>query len=128
MGTPGTFADDARERILDRLEAGEALTQICKDDDLPSAPTFLRWCDKDEELAKQYARASQLGYDAMADQALREAREAKDAATGRLAFDAARWWLGKRAPKKYGEKVSLGGDKDNPIVTKLVREIVRPNA
>ncbi len=113
------FADDCRQVILDRLESGEALTKICKDDGLPSAPTFLRWCDKEQGLAEQYARATQLGYDARAEQAVEDAKSAKDAALGRLAFDADRWWLGKRAPKKYGEKLELSGDADNPMNHKI---------
>lgn len=115
------FADDCRQTILDRLESGEALTAICKDDDLPSAPTFLRWCDKEPELAEQYARATQLGYDARAEQAVEDAKNAKDAALGRLAFDADRWWLGKRAPKKYGDRLQLAGDEETPLKVEIIR-------
>lgn len=124
------FAEDCVTTILTRLESGEALTRICKDEGLPSAPTFLGWCDKDARLAEQYARATQLGYDAMADQALQDAKTAEDPSKGRLAFDAARWWLGKRAPKKYGEKVAHvgGGEDDAPIAfTKIERVIVDPS-
>lgn len=103
--------------ILDRLTAGEPLTIICKTEGLPAASTFLGWCDEDVSLAEQYARATQLGYDAMADEALQEAKDATDPAKGRLAFDARRWWLGKRHPKKYGERTILAGDKDAPIET-----------
>lgn len=97
------------EIILERLIEGTPLTTICKADDLPAASTFLGWCDEDAELAERYARASQVGHDALADKALEEARTATDAQLARLAFDAARWWLGKRAPKKYGDKIEHTG-------------------
>lgn len=112
----GDFADDCVEQILKRLEAGEALTRICKDTPRYPAPsTFLLWCDKDKELAEQYARASLAGYHRKADDALEAAENAEDAAKGRLAFDAARWWLGKRAPKVYGDKTLIGSDPENPL-------------
>lgn len=97
--------ESCSETILSRLVEGEALTIICKDEGLPAASTFLQWCDEDSALAEQYARATQIGYDAKADEALADAEKAEgDPQQKRLAFDARRWWLGKRAPKKYGDK------------------------
>lgn len=92
--------------ILERLETGEPLSIICRDVGLPAHSTFLGWCDEDTSLADRYARATQTGFDAKADQALEEAEAAGgDPQQKRLAFDARRWWLGKRAPKKYGERI-----------------------
>ena len=47
-------------------------------------------------------------------------------ARNRLRVDARKWYAGKLSPKKYGEKLALSGDADNPIhmVTRIERVIV----
>lgn len=47
----------------------------------------------------------------------------------RLRYDARKWYVGKLAPKLYGDKTILAGDEDNPIqaeVTQITRRIIRP--
>jgi hypothetical protein len=98
------------EHILERLRQGDSLRAICNAEDMPAASTFLDWCDADPALLERYSTATQLGYDLKADEALEEAekaRKAEEVPAARLAFDARRWWLGKRAPKKYGDRMDL---------------------
>lgn len=139
------WGNDDRARfckeMLERLEDGEAPRSICKfewvgEDDarelkprkpgtFPAASTFLDWHKQDEEFGRQYDTATQLGFDMMADEAMREAATATDAGLGRLRFDAKRWWLGKRCSKRYGDKVQHGSDPDNPLAfTVIERRIV----
>ncbi len=49
----------------------------------------------DDEFDAQITRAREVGYQLRADRAILEAKCAEDAAKGRLAFDAERWYLGK---------------------------------
>lgn len=39
----------------------------------------------------------------------------------RLRVDARKWYASKLAPKKYGDKLELGGNKDSPLVVEIVR-------
>lgn len=51
--------------------------------------------DDDDEFTGQITRAREIGYQVRADRAIADAKSAEDAAKGRLAFDAERWYLGK---------------------------------
>jgi len=87
--------DDVREQILDRLRNGESLISICKSDGFPSARTVQRWQNDDEEFDVAVTHAREEGFHYLAEQARIRAQTAEDAAKGRLAFDADRWYLGK---------------------------------
>lgn len=41
------------DEILDRIACGEALINICQDDNLPGYSTFNRWCREDADLLAQ---------------------------------------------------------------------------
>jgi hypothetical protein len=83
---------------------------------------------KDKEFAQRFAEAREIGTDCIADDAL-EIIDTEPAMTGgdNPKYDSAHVaWLRNRAeyrlkllakwdPKRYGEKLSLGGDKENPI-------------
>lgn len=85
----------SRETIVDRLAEGESLSSICRDKDMPCWRTVHNWMNDDEDFAAQVTRAREVGYQLRADRAILEAKSAEDAAKGRLAFDAERWYLGK---------------------------------
>ncbi len=87
--------DDVRQIIIERLAEGESLSTICRDSDMPNWSTVWRWEKDDAEFAQEVTRAREIGYAKRADDALIAAKSASDAALGRLAFDAERWYLGK---------------------------------
>ena len=37
----------------------------------------------------------------------------------RIQIDARKWLMSKMAPKKYGDKIQVGGDENNPINVKF---------
>jgi U3 small nucleolar RNA-associated protein 14 len=87
--------DDVRERILERLREGESLSAICRDKDMPSRETVRLWQKDDEEFDLAVTRAREDGFEKRAADAVLAAKACDDAAKGRLAFDAERWYLGK---------------------------------
>lgn len=86
---------EVRETILAELEKGRSLLSICKDEGLPSARTVQRWMEDDAEWSVAVTRAREEGFHYLAELARINAQTAEDAAKGRLAFDADRWYLGK---------------------------------
>lgn len=107
-GSGVIYGQDERNRILQRLEDGESLRSICKDETLPDERTVRRWADEDEVFAPQYARARNLALDNMAEDVIAIADDKEgDAARDRLRFDARRWYLSKLAPKRYGDRVAV---------------------
>lgn len=82
------------------------MRSVVTDKDMPSWATVWRWLDADESFRAQYARARELQAHAIAEMAMQEAEAAEDAKTGRLAFDARKWFAAKVAPKTYGDKIT----------------------
>jgi hypothetical protein len=89
------FADDIIAELLERLADGVSMATVCAEPRMPDQSTIWRWSKADDELAKDIARAREVGYFARAEKAVADAKTAPDAAKGRLAFDAERWYLGK---------------------------------
>jgi hypothetical protein len=68
-------------------------------------------------------RARELGADVIAETAVAEAiapMGPEDVQRARLAFDARRWFVGKLAPKKYGDRVhqEVSGPGGGPVETR----------
>lgn len=143
-GRPSGFTQAIADAICERLIGGESLRTICLDADMPSATSVFRWLANDERAAfrEQYARAREAQAERMAEEILQIADEevtmvkrskhqpgaADDGEDGdvevvfdatavqrnRLRVDARKWLASKLAPKKYGEKIAVGGADDLP--------------
>jgi hypothetical protein len=89
------MSDDVRQTILAQLMEGRSLVSICRDKGMPNRSTVQRWQADDPDFDAAVTHAREEGYILRADQAVLKAQTAEDAAKGRLAFDADRWYLGK---------------------------------
>jgi hypothetical protein len=87
--------DTIAEPLCERLAEGKSLVEVCKADDMPCVRTVQSWANDDEDFSAQITRAREVGYLIRADAAVAAAKIAEDAAKGRLALDAERWYLGK---------------------------------
>ena len=119
-GRPSLYTQEIADLICTGISEGKSLRSLCVAEDMPSEATVRRWVIDDlEGFSAQYTRARDIGLDCRADALVEDAKIAKDAALGRLSFDADRWYLSKLAPKRYGDKIAhVGGDPesgDRPI-------------
>jgi hypothetical protein len=89
------MSEQQRSEILKRLIEGESLSLICRSSGMPDRRTVQRWQNEDEEFDAAVTRAREDGFEVRAAEAVSDAKRAEDAAKGRLAFDAERWYLGK---------------------------------
>lgn len=142
------FSPALAESICLRMAEGESLRKICLDKKMPDKATVMRWLDSNKDFRDQYARARELQADLLVDQMLEIADTPQEGVktkvsddgttettTGdmiehrRLRVDVRKWYAGKVAPKKYGDKLALGGAEDlGPMqFTEVVRTIVRPD-
>ena len=113
------------DRIVERLSEGESLSSICRDREMPAWSTVHEWMDNDSNFSGRITRAREHGYAFRAEKAIAEAKSAKDAALGRLAFDAERWYLGKLS-NAFSDKVKhVGGDPGDAPINLKVEEIRR---
>lgn len=127
-GRPVTYTRDVADVICDRLADGMTLREICRGDGMPPESTVRMWATDDRDgFAARYARARELGYQAMADELMEIAddgtndwmkRQMQDGSTGdvenhealarsRLRVDTRKWMLSKVLPKVYGDKLDL---------------------
>jgi hypothetical protein len=107
--------------ICTHVASGESLASFAKARDFPYV-TVLDWIEADKIRAENYARAK----DARADLTFDELDDVSTQAVGakttvevqglRLKSDNIKWKLARMAPKKYGEKVQVGGADDLPPV------------
>lgn len=125
MPYPTKRTPEVVEEILQRLSDGEPLAVICRSDKkFPHPNVWLRWVDDDEELSIAYARARDVGADAIAVQALEildaeperviEYDDQGNTKAGRIDSAAVAWarnraeirlkLLAKWNPKKYGDR------------------------
>lgn len=99
-----------------------------------SQRTVLDWIEKDEVRSAHYARArderAELVFESLddiGDQAV-TAESAVEVAGLRLKADNIKWKLARMNPKKYGDKLAVGGADDLPPVqiTEIQRKIIDP--
>ena len=133
MGRPSKYNPEIAAEICERLSDGEPLRKICRDEHMPAWRTVYDWLAKDEELSALVAHARDVGYDAMAEELLEISDTMHYGETivegGKNPLITTADMLGHRKlrietrlkllacwnPAKYGNKVQVGGDKDNPL-------------
>lgn len=107
------YGPETRTSICAFLADGQSLASICRMEGMPAWSTIYAWLDNESDFSEQVTRAREAGYQLRADRAIEEAKAAEDAALGRLAFDAERWYLGKLsiafADKQKHEHSGPGG-------------------
>lgn len=128
-GRESTYTPEKFDEIELRLSMGEPLAQICRDEHMPVPSTVYDWVAA-HNLEQRFARARANGFDAIALEALRiadtpvEGMKRKQTDEGeevtyedmlghrKLQVETRLKLLAKWDPKRYGEKLALGGADD----------------
>lgn len=139
-GRPTDYTQETADIICERLADGESLRTICDDEDMPARSTVFRWLSLHKEFSDQYAHAKTVQAEVLADELISIADDGRNDWMERknedgenigwrengealrrsvLRIDTRKWVAAKLLPKKYGEKIAVGGSKDmDPIETK----------
>jgi hypothetical protein len=129
MSSPTTYTPEAASSILNAMREGKSLRTSCQEAGVNKS-TFLLWVSKDGELADQYARAREEMLDVHAEELEDIGEDAANADSAvrvaglRLKADNRKWLLSRLAPKKYGDKIAVGGADDLPPVQVARIELV----
>lgn len=129
IGRPPKYTPELAHEICVRLSDGEPLRKICRDDHMPTWAAVYQWMDRDEDLSLAIARAREAGQDAMAERAYVEMYDEPERILtegggkidpGYVQLVKARAeitlkMLAKWNPKRYGDRVQLAGDAENPL-------------
>jgi hypothetical protein len=124
IGRPPCYTFELSETVLRRVSLGESLRHIGNDPDMPSEPTIRSWCVDDlDGFFQRYARARRLQADAWADRIIEISEEDTEPNDRRVRIDALKWTVSKMFPDRYGDKLQVGGDPDNPI--RVLHQVVK---
>ena len=130
LGRPSSYSQDKAAEICARLVEGESLKSICRDPLMPDIKTVYLWMAQNETFLHQYAKAKEDQADTMQEEILDIADteptqvvddkgiariDAGHVNWMRLRIDSRKWIASKLKPKKYGERTTLAGDKENPL-------------
>lgn len=140
------FSQALADAICERLAKGEPLAQICRDEGMPSDRMVRYWADpnskdyRGEEFSSAIARARVSGFDAIAEECLEIADDARNdwmeraakeddapksqfnaehVQRSKLRIETRLKLLAKWDPKRFGDKIETtiqGGDKPVQII------------
>lgn len=132
MSRPTNYTPELDSKICERIAAGESLSQICRDDDMPHRDTVYEWKGKNQAFSDRYARAVEDRAENLASEIVEISDESavdptsESVAAARLKVDARKWIASKLFPRKYGDKVQTehSGPDGKPISVSIT--FVRP--
>jgi len=134
VGAPTHYTRDKAVEICARISNGESLAQMVKDPDMPVQSTVYKWLIDNPEFSEMYTRAREWQADTNADQILQIADEHPPEYTDdkgrtsldssyiawqRSRIDARKWTAMKLKPRKYGDRMQMSGDSENPFEMKV---------
>lgn len=104
------------DEIIERIVKGESLRKICEDEHMPHRLTVDKWLIADPDLSTIYTRAREAQADLILDGMTKIERDALDgsveAAAASAVLNNQRWRAKVLAPKRYGDRQIVSGDKD----------------
>lgn len=124
MGPPTLYTDELAEAICDQIELGLSLRSVAALPGMPNRATIQRWLNDPEraDFKAMYDFAREARADRYADEIISIADDGSNdtytdedgnqkidydvIARSRLRVDARKWYAGKLAPRKYGDKVT----------------------
>lgn len=111
--------------LIEWVAQGLTISEFSRKKNIGSTALYSYIKNSPDGLREEFARAKDAGYDTIADDMLSIADAAPERVEGRVdpgevANRKLRIWtrqqlLSKWSPKKYGDKVTLSGDEENPI-------------
>jgi hypothetical protein len=121
MGRPSTYSDELFDQICTRLENGEVLKAICRDEQMPDRSTVLRWIANDDGKRRKYEAARRACVEFWSDEIIEIATDgSKDTivdrkgrrgcnhewvSRSRLRIDTIWRLMRSISPDRYGEKL-----------------------
>lgn len=142
----GDYTAELAERICAEIIDGKSVRTICKMEGMPDRATVVRWLRKHEDFKALYDRACIERAEAYAEEIIDIADDGSNdyvpdgdghmrfdsehVQRSKLRVDSRKWICAKMKPKKYGEKLAVGGAEDLPPVQvqKIERVLVRADA
>jgi hypothetical protein len=138
------YSRDLADTLLERLGAGETMSDICRDPAMPARSSVMRWISEDKDgFGRLYEVAREMQAHELAESILtisddgrndwmlkNAAHDAGWVANGenvqrsRLRVDARKWIVSKILPKQYGDvtRNELSGPVGGPIAVRQIED------
>jgi hypothetical protein len=115
--TETRYTPEIAAEILRRVSSGEPLRQVCRDKGMPPESSFRQWIRDDRDgLAAQYQQARAMQIECWSDEIVLIANDADlDPQDKRVRVDTLKWLLSTLAPKRWGDRLLVAGDAENPV-------------
>jgi transposase-like protein len=137
---------DIEDQIIDALSDGIPLAETCRKLGV-GRRTVYDWREQDETFAARFARAREVGFDAIAEEALEIAEDGTNdwmerkrqdgsieevlnhehVSRSKLRVETRLKLLAKWDPKRYGDKTLIGSDPDNPLPSGFDVRLLKTN-
>jgi len=104
---------EAALRVLAMLSTGTPVVKACRDLGICRSEWYLA-IDR-EGLADTHARAREEYAESRVEELQNIAETVEDVGRARLLCDNIKWEAARVSPKKYGDRITHGGDPDAPI-------------
>jgi len=118
-GRPTIYSATLRDQICSAVACGSNLNRISQQAGMPTRETLYCWLRDKPDFADKYGRAREERADWRSDRIddiVGKMIDGEiDANVARVAIDAEKWQAGKEKPKRYGDKLELSGDRENPL-------------
>jgi hypothetical protein len=146
LGRPSDFTQEIADSICEQIADGLSLRSICEAENMPNKATVFRWLAAKADFRDQYAYAREAQAETLADeltdiaddgtndwmerkgeegQSLGWTENGEAIQRSRLRVDTRKWIASKLKPKKYGDKLAVGGDGDAPPIQTVSEIVIR---
>jgi hypothetical protein len=136
-GRPTKYTAALGAEICRRIADGESLRAVCRDENMPDDRTVRAWAlEPDHPISPQYARARELQFDRWAEEVVEisddgsndwmerelesgriiEVPDHEHISRSKLRVDTRKWLLSKLLPKRFGDKLEVGGKDGGPVL------------
>jgi hypothetical protein len=128
----GTYTPEMGELICAEIIEGKSLRTICKMSGMPAKRTVMYWLNKHQDFKELYDRACIERAEGYAEELIDIADDGtndyytdsegvehvdhENIQRSRLRVDTRKWICAKMKPRKYGDKVAIGGAEDLPPI------------
>jgi hypothetical protein len=150
MARPSEYSPEVVDAICDRMVNGQGLLKICADDEMPARVTVYRWLASNPEFRKRFVEAREalmdfyaeqiltIAFDESGDVILDQGKDGKTSAVAnhakvqrdRLKVDTLKWTASRLFPKRYGDKMELLAQTEEPkdltVRWEIERTIIEP--
>ena len=111
------YTREISDTICARMSEGKSVRAICRDPGMPSEGTVRGWAVRDVDgFGDRYRAARQMLLEYWADQIVDIADDGElDPRDRQIRTGVRQWLMSKLAPRRYGDKVQIGGDPESPL-------------